>query len=172
MFRSKEGENLKRGGLQYPVNPYHYILHIIGAKWKMTILHNTHAFDSMRFNETVKNLGISEKVLSSELKELVDDGLLQRIQYEVIPPKTEYFLTQTGQELIEILDLLYIWSVRRLDELGLPIDPDAFYSHQDEKYRQQLKGIMDKAEWQSPTRARKLWPEEWQRMKKDEKEKK
>lgn len=157
---------MKREGLQYPVNPYHYIRHIIGGKWKMTILHNIHTFDSIRFNETVKNLGVSEKVLSSQLKELVDDGLLKRIQYDVIPPKTKYFLTESGQSLIEALDLLYIWSVRRLDQLNLPIDPNAFYSHQEEKYCIHLQEIMDKSIWQSPTRPEKFWPEEWQRMKK------
>ncbi|GEM_PF-217669 len=152
---------MKREGLQYPVNPYHYIRHVLGAKWKMTILHNTHAFDSMRFNDTVKNLGVSEKVLSNQLKELIEDGLIRRVQYDIIPPKTEYFLTESGKQLITALDQLYIWSIKRLDELDLPIDPDAFYSHQDEKYRIHLQDIMDKSEWQKPSRIKKSWPEEW-----------
>ena len=104
-----------------------------------------------------------QKVLSKQLKELVDDGLVTRVQYDAIPPRTEYFLTDWGKELIGALDLLYVWSVRRLHELKLPIDPDAFYAHQDEKYVQHVGHIMEEqeSEWRSPSRTPKLWPEEW-----------
>lgn len=150
-----------RDGLKYPINPYHFVQHVIGAKWKTTILHDIHAFDSIRFNETVKNLGVTEKVLSQQLKELIDDGLVRRVEYDVLPPKTEYYLTEWGEGLIAALDLLYVWAVRRLDDLKLPIDPDAFFSHQDEKYVTHLKEIMDKFDWEAPSRIKKLWPEEW-----------
>ena len=154
---------MERETLKYPINPYHFARYVIGGKWKMTILHDIHAFDSVRFNETAKNLQVSEKVLSKQLKELADDGLVTRVQYDSIPPRTEYFLTDWGKELIGALDLLYIWSVRRLHDLKLPIDPDAFYAHQDEKYVQHVGHIMEEqeSEWRSPSRTPKLWPEEW-----------
>ena len=82
----------------------------------------------IRFNETKKTLGVSEKVLSQQLKELTHDGLVERIQYNTIPLKVEYILTPLGEDLILALDILYIWSIRRLNELNLPIDPDAFCS--------------------------------------------
>ena len=97
----------------------------------------------IRFNETKKTLGVSEKVLSQQLKELTNDGLVERIQYNTIPLKVEYILTPLGEDLIPALDILYIWSVRRLASLNLPIDPDAFKVHTEMKYEDQLMDIMD-----------------------------
>lgn len=57
-----------------PVNPYHYALHCIGGKWKMTILHEIYTFGKIRFNQTLKQLPISEKVLAQQLRELMRDG--------------------------------------------------------------------------------------------------
>lgn len=85
----------------------------------------------------------AEKVLSQQLKELTHDGLVERIQYNTIPLKVEYILTPLGEDLIPALDILYIWSIRRLNELNLPIDPDAFAVHTEVKYRDQLQDIMD-----------------------------
>ena len=91
-----------------PTNPYHYVLQCIGGKWKMTILHEIHTYGSIRFNQTLKALPISEKVFSQQLKELTDAGLIRRISYDTIPPKVEYVLTPRGEELIPALDALYI----------------------------------------------------------------
>lgn len=125
------------------VNPYHFATNCISGKWKMTILHHIHHYGKIRFNETKKTLGVSEKVLSQQLKELTSDGLVERIQYNTIPLKVEYILTPLGEDLIPALDILYIWSVRRLAELNLPIDPDAFKVHTEMKYEDQLVDIMD-----------------------------
>ncbi len=124
------------------VNPYHFVTNCISGKWKMTILHHIHHYGKIRFNETKKTLGVSEKVLSQQLKELTADGLVERIQYNTIPLKVEYILTPLGQDLIPALDILYIWSVRRLADLKLPIDPDAFKVHTEMKYEDQLMDIM------------------------------
>ena len=128
--------------LDSPTNPYHYILHCIGGKWKMTILHEIHTYGSIRFNQTLKSLPISEKVFSQQLKELVQAGLIRRISYDTIPPKVEYVLTPSGEQLIPALDILYIWSIRRMDELGIPIDADAFVVHKTSKYVDELREIM------------------------------
>ena len=164
---------MERETLKYPINPYHFIRYVIGGKWKMTILHDIHMYGTVRFNETAKNLQVSEKVLSKQLKELVDDGLVNRVQYDTIPPKTDYSLTDWGRELISALDMLYIWSVRRLHDLDLPIDPDAFFAHQGEQYARHLQHIMDaqESEWRSPSRTPKLWPEEWHEQNPPDKEK-
>ncbi len=126
-----------------PMNPYHYVTGCISGKWKMTILHHIHHYGRIRFNETKKTLGVSEKVLSQQLKELANDGLIERIQYNTIPLKVEYILTPLGKDLIPALDILYVWSIRRMNELGLTIDPDAFAVHTELKYTDQLKDIMD-----------------------------
>lgn len=117
-----------------PVNPYHYVRHCIGGKWKMTILHEIHTFGKIRFNQTLKALPISEKVLAQQLKELIEDGLVRRISYDTMPPKVEYSLTDEGEQLIPALDILYIWSIRQMNAKGISIDADAFVVHTSEHY--------------------------------------
>lgn len=95
------------------------------------------------FQRNKKDTRRQRKVLSQQLKELTHDGLVERIQYNTIPLKVEYILTPLGEDLIPALDILYIWSIRRLNELNLPIDPDAFAVHTEVKYRDQLQDIMD-----------------------------
>ncbi|WP_300754453.1 helix-turn-helix domain-containing protein [uncultured Brachyspira sp.] len=125
-----------------PVNPYLYAMKIISGKWKTTILHHIHANGYIRFNQTKKTLPISEKVLSQQLKELEKDGLVERIQYQVMHLKVKYILTPIGQELIPALDIIYIWSIKRMHERNIPIDPDAFDVHKDKKYIEELGAIM------------------------------
>lgn len=73
---------MKADNFDTPTNPYHYVLHCIGGKWKMTILHEIYTYGSIRFNQTLKILPISEKVFSQQLKELVEAGLIRRISYD------------------------------------------------------------------------------------------
>ena len=82
------------------INPYLYGMRCISGKWKATILHHIYTYGRIRFNETKKPFPISEKVLSQQLKELERDGLVRRIQYQVMPLKVEYILTPIGEELI------------------------------------------------------------------------
>lgn len=126
-----------------PVNPYHYVLHCIGGKWKMTILHEIYTFGKIRFNQTLKQLPISEKVLAQQLRELMEDDLVRRISYDTIPPKVEYVLTQSGERIMPALDILYIWSIREMDAKDIPIDADNFVVHNSEKYVDVLKDIME-----------------------------
>lgn len=123
-------------------NPYLYGMSLVSGKWKATLLHHMHTYGSIRFNETKKTLPISEKVLSQQLKELERDGLVKRIQYAVMPLKVEYVLTEEGKSLIPALDEIYIWSIRRMYDRGVPIDPDAFKVHCDDKYVEALGDIM------------------------------
>ena len=67
--------------------------------------------DSSRFNELYRELpGISQKVLTSQLRALEDDGLVSRTVYPEVPPRVEYSLTTTGMSLYPILHLLAEWS--------------------------------------------------------------
>lgn len=127
-----------------PVNPYHYIRHCIGGKWKMTILHEIHTFGSIRFNQTLKVLPISEKSLAQLLRELQEDGLIRRVFYDTMPPKTEYILSVAGEELIPALDALYIWSIRQMTKNGVPIDTDNFTVHRAEKYSVALESVLER----------------------------
>ncbi len=82
------------------------------------------------------------EVLAEQLRELALDGLVERIQYNTIPLKVEYVLTRQGRELMPILDSLYIWSIRRMHELGISIDPDAFVVHTGDAFSEALGDIM------------------------------
>lgn len=124
-------------------NPYHYALSCIGGKWKMTILHHIHHHGVIRFTKTKKTLPVSEKVLSQQLKELIESGLIERIQYNTIPLKVEYILTPAGERLIPALDLIYMWSIQRMDELNISIDPDAFLVHTQKKYQKCVSELID-----------------------------
>ena len=124
--------------MQQTVNPYHFVTNCISGKWKMTLLHHIHQLWKNPFQRNKKDTRRQRKSLSQQLKELTHDGLVERIQYNTIPLKVEYILTPLGEDLIPALDILYIWSIRRLNELNLPIDPDAFAVHTEVKYRDQL----------------------------------
>lgn len=89
---------------------FSYTLSLISGKHKMVILYCLMEFEVVRFNELrryIKN--ISDKTLSSNLKELEADGLVVRTEYPQIPPRVEYSLSPRGESLMEVLDQLCIW---------------------------------------------------------------
>ena len=93
-------------------------LSIISGKWKVVILwHLGHEGKNM-FNELQKLfIKISHKMLSNQLKELEEDGIVYREVFPQVPPKAEYSLTELGMTLIPIVDLLYEWGQKRIDEI-------------------------------------------------------
>ena len=95
---------------------FRYTLSLINGKYKMTVLYTLMEFGVVRFNEMKKYIGnISYKTLSSTLKELEADKLINRKEYPQIPPKVEYSLTERGKSLIPILDGMCEWgSAKRL----------------------------------------------------------
>ncbi len=56
-------------------------------------------------------------MLSNQLKELEEDGIVYREVFPQVPPKAEYSLTELGMTLIPIVDLLYEWGQKRIDEI-------------------------------------------------------
>ena len=89
---------------------FSYTLSLINGKYKMTILYTLMEFGVVRFNEMKRYIGdISYKTLSSTLKELEMDQLINRKEYPQIPPKVEYSLTERGKSLIPILDGMCEW---------------------------------------------------------------
>ena len=89
---------------------FSYTLSLISGKHKMVILYCLMEFEPVRFNELhryVKN--ISDKTLSTNLKELESDGLILRKEYPQIPPKVEYRLSERGRSLMKVLDQLCVW---------------------------------------------------------------
>lgn len=83
---------------------------LVGGKWKTSIL--LHLKDrTMRFGELQRGVGISQKVLSQQLKELEQDGLVHRQVYAEVPPRVEYRLSAYGQTLQPVLEALHTWGM-------------------------------------------------------------
>lgn len=89
---------------------FSYALSLISGKHKMVILYCLMEFEPVRFNELKRYLkNISDKTLSSNLKELERDRLIERKEYPQIPPKVEYSLSDRGKSLMTVLDQLCVW---------------------------------------------------------------
>ena len=89
---------------------FSYTMSLISGKHKMVILYCLMEFEPVRFNEMKRYLGrVTDKTLSSNLKELEADQLIVRKEYPQIPPKVEYSLTEHGKSLMKVLDQLCVW---------------------------------------------------------------
>ena len=81
-------------------------LPVVGGKWKLLIIRNLR-MRSWRFNELQRDLeGISQKVLTDSLRQMMDDGLVYRHDYQEMPPRVDYSLTELGEKLLPIMDAL------------------------------------------------------------------
>ena len=86
-------------------------LSLIGGKWKLRLICSLFADGTLRFNDLLKKTkGITAAMLSASLKDMETDGIVTRVQYEEIPPRVEYTLTQRGRELWPILHRLVHWA--------------------------------------------------------------
>ena len=84
---------------------------MVGGRWKMRILCALTVDGTLRYNDIKKKItGITPAVLSSSMKELERDGLVRRVQYEEIPPRVEYTITEHGMDLWPIVHNLAHWA--------------------------------------------------------------
>ncbi len=92
-----------------PECPVAVTVQLIGSKWKLLIIRNL-LERPWRFNELHKNLeGISQKVLTDNLRQMEADGLITRTVYAEVPPRVEYALSELGATLKPILDAMKAW---------------------------------------------------------------
>lgn len=105
--------------------PIEYGLDIFGGKWKSRILCVLSTNPVFRYNAIRRELGnITDAVLAAMLKELVLSGLIHREQYNEIPPKVEYSLTEKGKSVLPILQSICHWSrLQTKDELDKKLAP-------------------------------------------------
>ncbi|GAA2519929.1 winged helix-turn-helix transcriptional regulator [Winogradskya humida] len=97
--------------------PLSTTLQHVGEWWTLLLLHD--AFDGFtRFDQFQANLGISSSMLTSRLKSLVADGLLERRRYQENPPRHEYVLTELGRSLRPVIVTLAAWGNNRLRPEG------------------------------------------------------
>ena len=92
-----------------PACPVETTLMLIGDKWKVLILRDLMP-GKKRFGELKKSIGsVSQKVLTAQLRDMEEKGLVNRHVYAEVPPRVEYSLTDQGRSLKPILDAMQIW---------------------------------------------------------------
>lgn len=98
--------------------PVEATLEVIGGKWKVVIL--CHLKKGQKRTCELKRLmpGITQKMLTQQLRELEEDGVIQRKVYNQVPPKVEYSLTDYGWSLDSILEALCAWGECHLEKNG------------------------------------------------------
>ena len=95
--------------MELPACPVETTLMLIGDKWKVLILRDLME-GTKRFGELKKSIGtVSQKVLTAQLRDMEDKGLLTRKVYAEVPPRVEYTLTETGYSLKQIPDSMVAW---------------------------------------------------------------
>lgn len=95
--------------MELPACPVETTLMLIGDKWKVLILRDL-MDGTKRFGELKKSIGtVSQKVLTAQLRDMEQKGLLTRKVYAEVPPRVEYTLTETGYSLKPVLDAMWAW---------------------------------------------------------------
>lgn len=98
--------------------PVERTLDLIGGKYKALILWNL-VGKTLRFSDLQREVtAATPRMLTKQLRELEEDGLLSRKVYAVVPPKVEYSLTELGESLRPILESMYIWGTAFLRKQG------------------------------------------------------
>ncbi|MFM1524449.1 MULTISPECIES: winged helix-turn-helix transcriptional regulator [Helcococcus] len=98
-----------------PECPVEITLSLINSKWKVLIIREL-LNETKRFGELQRSVGnISQKVLTSNLRSMEDDGLVNRKVYAEVPPRVEYSLTDLGRSLKPILDEMTKWGLTYKD---------------------------------------------------------
>lgn len=100
---------------QYSI-PVEATLDVIGGKWKVVILCHLQK-GTKRTSELKRSMPrITQKMLTQQLRELEEDGVIHRKVYNQVPPKVEYSLTEYGSSLNGILDSLCSWGEEHLEK--------------------------------------------------------
>ena len=95
--------------MELPACPVETTLMLIGDKWKVLILRDL-MDGTRRFGELKKSIGtVSQKVLTAQLRDMEEKGLLTRKVYAEVLPRVEYTLTETGYSLKPVLDAMWAW---------------------------------------------------------------
>lgn len=95
---------------ELPNCPVATTVQLIGNKWKLLIIRNLRMEDKQRFNQLLKTIpGISQKVLTENLRAMEADGLVTRTVYPEVPPRVEYALSELGNSMRPIMDAMEVW---------------------------------------------------------------
>jgi DNA-binding HxlR family transcriptional regulator len=99
-----------------------YAFRRIGGKYKGRIIYYLNRFSVMRYGELRRGIqDITPKMLTQSLRELEEDGLIERKVFHEVPPKVEYSLTAAGEELIPFIEYLRVWGEKRMEIENIPV---------------------------------------------------
>ncbi|MBP1043016.1 helix-turn-helix transcriptional regulator [Vagococcus sp. BWB3-3] len=94
------------------LNEFDATMQLIQGKWKIYLLYEIADNQIARFNQLSRSLpAISNKILTNQLRELEQDGLIQRKVFPEVPPRVEYQLTTKGHSIIPVLDIICQWGL-------------------------------------------------------------
>lgn len=101
--------------------PVEAAMDVIGGKYKALIVYELIG-GTRRYNEIQRAVPqATPRMLSKQLKELEKDGVINRVLYPVVPPKTEYSLTELGKTLVPIVEALCKWGEHYFELAGIPV---------------------------------------------------
>ncbi|QUL55786.1 helix-turn-helix transcriptional regulator [Paenibacillus tritici] len=99
--------------------PATFAFHVISGKWNLPILAFLSEGEPIRYNELKRRLpGITGTTLTNCLKDLIDNGIIHREQYNEVPPRVEYSLTPSGKELVPLIEDIVAWGANNIHVLG------------------------------------------------------
>lgn len=111
------GEFIYEGKLYY--NPVEFAMEFIGGTWKMPILWRLKD-KVMRFSELKRSMPkITDKMLTTQLRDLEAKGMISRKVYAVVPPKTEYTITEKGRRSIPVIETMRQYGMALMHEEGV-----------------------------------------------------
>jgi DNA-binding HxlR family transcriptional regulator len=100
-------------------NPVEFAMDRIGGTWKMPILWRLKD-KTMRYGELKKDIAhITDKMLTTQLRELEEEGFIHRKVYAVVPPKVEYSMTKKGKSCIPIIETIRNYGLELIKEAGI-----------------------------------------------------
>jgi DNA-binding HxlR family transcriptional regulator len=114
--------------------PSQNVLDMIADRWTVLVAYALKLNGTMRYNQLQTTVeGISQKMLTQTLRSLERNGLVKRTVYPVVPPHTEYNLTELGHSLDDVITQMAIWSMQNMPEV---LTARATYDARDNTFQQ------------------------------------
>jgi DNA-binding HxlR family transcriptional regulator len=102
----------------FPDCPVRNVISRITDKWSLLVLYTLEHQEVMRFNDLWRQIpDISQKMLTSTLRHLEDDGIISREVFVEVPPRVEYRLAERGKSLMPLLDALISWGIEHQESI-------------------------------------------------------
>jgi DNA-binding HxlR family transcriptional regulator len=115
------GNKLSRRLAKRSECPVATTLDVVGDKWTLLLIRDIALFDKHRnkdFQKAAEN--IPSNILASRLKQLVENGLIEKRLYQEHPPRYEYYLTEAGQGLLPVIRTMAKWAETHIDGVTIP----------------------------------------------------